>query len=156
MSSASLNRPWAASSVLRRRVLPSSNPVPPPCPRCGPPCTVCSVEPPITAAATRFWDNQQGGTRIAVVAATGAVIAATVIALGIIVSSDVRGRATGAAAIYHTRARVARTFLDASMAAKQTPALSVFTQLEKLKELRSAKVLTESEFAEQKAKLFSS
>jgi hypothetical protein len=115
----------------------------------------------VTAVATRFWNGQQGGTRIAVVAVTGAVIAAVAIALAIIVGSDVRARASGAVAIYDARARIAVKLLEVSAAAKQPPpkaatpptAAGVLEQLLKVKELKDQGLLTDDEFAEQKAKI---
>ncbi len=71
----------------------------------------------IAAAATRFWNGQQGGSRIALLATTGAVIAAVILALAWIVSSDVRGRASGACCIYEARSGVAQKFLDVALAA---------------------------------------
>jgi Short C-terminal domain len=114
----------------------------------------------VTAVATRFWNGQQGGVRIAVVAATGAVIAGVAIALAIIVSSDVRARASGAVAIYDARARVAVKLLDVSSAVKPAPPkattpspATVLEQLLKVKELKDQGLLTDDEFAEQKAKI---
>jgi len=66
----------------------------------------------IAAAATNFWDAQEGGTRIALVASTGAVIAAALVALAVIIGSDVRGRALGATGVYAARAEVTVAFLD--------------------------------------------
>jgi hypothetical protein len=71
----------------------------------------------VTAAANNFWQQQKGGTQAALVLATGAVVAAAVIALAIMVSSDVRGRAHGAVAIYEARSRIAVKFLEVSYGA---------------------------------------
>jgi hypothetical protein len=77
----------------------------------------------LTASITKFWNGQQGGSRIALLAVTGGLLAAVAIALAIIVSSDVRGRATGAAAIYATRAQVASSMLEL-ICCSQKPAAS--------------------------------
>jgi len=66
----------------------------------------------ITAAITKFWDSETGGERIAITASIAAVIAAGIVAIAIMVSSDVRGRAAGAVAQYEARAAVATTFLQ--------------------------------------------
>lgn len=66
----------------------------------------------ITAAITKFWSGQHGDVRVALLATTGGVIAFVAIALAIIVSSDVRGRAAGAVAIYQTRASVTSSMLE--------------------------------------------
>ena len=68
----------------------------------------------ITAAVTRFWNGQQGGARIAMIATTGAVVAAIAIALAIIIHGDVTGRAAGAVAIYAARQGITETFLEVS------------------------------------------
>lgn len=75
----------------------------------------------IAAAVTRFWNGQQGGTRIALIATTGAVIAAVAIALAIIIASDVSGRAAGAVAVYEARRSVAEKFLGVAYAASHQP-----------------------------------
>jgi hypothetical protein len=115
----------------------------------------------ITAVATRFWDGQQGGTRVAVVLATGAVIAAVAIALAVIVSADVRARGTGAAAIYDARSAIAVKFLEVSAAEKPAPPKpaapasteSVHQQLLLVKDLRDQGLITDDEVAEMKAKI---
>jgi len=66
----------------------------------------------VAAAVTHFWDSQTGGTRIAFVASTAGVIAAALIALAIIIGSDVRGRALGATGVYAARAEVTVAFFD--------------------------------------------
>jgi len=118
----------------------------------------------ITAVATRFWNGVQGGTRIAVVAGVAGVVAASLIALAIIVGSDVRGRALGATAVYAARAKIAVEFLEASLATKvpasraplvitTAPPLSMADELAKLAGLHTTGVLTDEEFWAQKAKL---
>ncbi|MGO8862087.1 MAG: hypothetical protein ACLQRH_15170 [Acidimicrobiales bacterium] len=76
----------------------------------------------ITAAITKFWNGQHGGERIALIASTGAVVVAVAIALAVIISSDVRGRAIGASAVYAARAQIATTFIEASLAASAAQA----------------------------------
>jgi hypothetical protein len=76
----------------------------------------------IATAVSGFWDGETGGVRIALVAATGAILAAATIALAIIVSADVRGRAAGAQAIYSARAAIAAEFLHAASEASARPA----------------------------------
>src|ERR1035437_7127104 len=61
----------------------------------------------ISAAVTKFWSDQHGGTRIALVATTGAVLASAAVAPAVIISSDVRARALGASALYGARAQIA-------------------------------------------------
>ncbi len=68
----------------------------------------------IATAVSGFWDGETGGVRIALVAATGAIIVAAAIALAMIVSADVRGRAAGAQAIYAARASIAGEFMQAA------------------------------------------
>jgi hypothetical protein len=65
----------------------------------------------VTAAATRFWSAQPGATRVALVAATGAIIVATLIGLALIVSADIRSRAVGATGVYAARAQIATEFV---------------------------------------------
>jgi hypothetical protein len=64
----------------------------------------------ITSAATGFWNAQQDGTRVALVATTGAIIAAVVIGLTVIIATDIRARAMGARSIYEARGRIATKF----------------------------------------------
>jgi hypothetical protein len=121
----------------------------------------------IAAVATRFWSGTSGGTRIAVVVAVAAVVAASLIALAIIVSSDVRGRATGATAVYYARATVAKEFAQASVAAaapgpmanihlSTAPPLSMADELQKLTQLHANQVLSDEEYLAQKVKLLAS
>jgi len=76
----------------------------------------------ITAAITKFWSGQHGDVRIALLATTGGVLVAVAIALAVIVSSDVHGRAMGAAAIYATRAQVTSTMLELICRSQKPPA----------------------------------
>jgi trimeric autotransporter adhesin len=71
----------------------------------------------IAAVATRFWNSQTGDARVALLAATGAVLAAAVLALAIIISADVRSRANGATAVYAARAHITGKFIEATMSA---------------------------------------
>lgn len=80
----------------------------------------------VTGAVSAFWTGQSSGIRIALVAGIAGVLAAVAIALAIIISSDVRGRANGASAIYAARAAITVQFLreayDASAKAAAAPA----------------------------------
>lgn len=67
----------------------------------------------IVGAVQRFWSNQTGGTRIALIASFAGFLAAAVLAIAIIVSADVRGRATGSVAEYNARSDVTVAFLGA-------------------------------------------
>lgn len=115
----------------------------------------------ITTVATRFWSNLQGNERVAAVAATGAVIAAAIIALAIIVSADVRGRALGTTEIYAARARIAERFLQVSATAKQPvakaatppPLDQVIEQLRQLKAAHDEGLISADELADKRAKL---
>jgi hypothetical protein len=66
----------------------------------------------ITTAATRFWDNLSGSGRAAIIGASGFVIAAALIALAVIIRSDLQARSAGAAALYAGRAAVAVKLLE--------------------------------------------
>jgi hypothetical protein len=78
----------------------------------------------ITAAASGFWNSQTGATRIALLSATAGVIAAATVAIAWIVTSDVRGRAVGAAAIYEARSRVTEQLLEVAYRASAVPAVA--------------------------------
>ncbi len=71
--------------------------------------------------ATRFWNGEQGTARVALLASVGAVVVAAVIALALIVSSDIRSRAAGMSAVYAARATVAQKFLAIAFDASQAP-----------------------------------
>jgi len=68
----------------------------------------------IIAAIQGIWGGEHDPVRVAFVAGAAVVVAALAIAIGIIVSSDVRGRAAGAAAQIQARANIATTFLALS------------------------------------------
>ncbi|GEM_PF-3059516 len=67
-----------------------------------------------TAAVQGIWGGQSDNVRIAMVGGAATLLAAMAIAIAIMVSSDVRGRATGTVALYQARAQVAVTFLSLS------------------------------------------
>lgn len=79
----------------------------------------------IVGAVQKFWTGQSGGIRIALVASFAGFMSVTVIAIAIMVGSDVRGRAIGSVARYETRSAVTVAFLEAvanlSMANRPTP-----------------------------------
>lgn len=60
---------------------------------------------------SRHWQNEGAAVRSAAIGGTLLVAAAALIALSIIVSSDVRARGHGAAAQYHARAQIAEAYL---------------------------------------------
>jgi hypothetical protein len=68
----------------------------------------------VVAAIQGIWGNEHDPVRVAFIAAAAVVLAALAISIGIIVSSDVRGRAIGAVAQYEVREQVASTFLSLS------------------------------------------
>jgi hypothetical protein len=75
----------------------------------------------VTGSVSAFWTGQSSGIRIALIAGVAGVLAAAAIALAIIVSSDVRGRATGATAIYAARAAITVEFLRGAYQASAPP-----------------------------------
>lgn len=76
----------------------------------------------ISAAATSFWNGQATDVRVGLIAGIAALLVAAVIAVAVIISSDVRGRAQGAAAQYAARASVANHFMQLSLlASRPTP-----------------------------------
>ncbi|MDQ2726768.1 MAG: hypothetical protein M3Y91_02640 [Actinomycetota bacterium] len=79
----------------------------------------------ISTAATGFWNGQHGGARIALIGGMAAVVAATFVAVAVIVASDVRGRAAGAVAQYNARAQVACQFMALSLGANQAAPSSI-------------------------------
>ena len=68
----------------------------------------------IGTAVTRFWDGQPTSIRASLVASAAFVVAATVIAIAIVVSSDVRARGQAQMAVYAAREAVAVAFLQAA------------------------------------------
>ena len=68
----------------------------------------------IWAAVKGFWIAQGENQRIAYIGATALIVSAVVIALAIIVRSDVQGRAIASAAEYEARAKIANAFLQTS------------------------------------------
>jgi hypothetical protein len=66
----------------------------------------------VATGGLAIWGGLQGGERIAVIAASAGLLSAIAVALSVIVGSDIRGRATGAVAIYEARATVTREFLN--------------------------------------------
>ena len=70
----------------------------------------------VTAAVKGVRSAEHDAVRIAIIAGAAVVLAALALAIAIIVSSDVRGRAAGAATQIHARASVATTFLTLSRA----------------------------------------
>ncbi len=83
--------------------------------------------PAIVAVIEGIWGHESDPVRIAFVGGGALVLAAISIAIGIIISADVGGRAAGSAAEYHARALVASTFLRLSrrQAAGQLASASV-------------------------------
>src|SRR3954447_25918440 len=73
----------------------------------------------VTAAVTGFWSGEGTGVRIALVAGGAVFLAATVIAIAVIVAADVRGRAAGSVAQYDVRRQVAVSVLELSLTAHQ-------------------------------------
>jgi hypothetical protein len=65
----------------------------------------------LTAAFAAFWKGSVAGVQITLLAASGLVLAASVLAIALVVSADVRARGTGAAAQYNARARIADAYL---------------------------------------------
>ena len=65
----------------------------------------------ITAAANKFWLGTDSNTHVALVAGAAFVIGAALIAIGLMVTSDVRARGEGQAALYQMRAHLASVFL---------------------------------------------
>ena len=49
----------------------------------------------ITSAATKFWSGQSGAVRVGLIGGMAAVLVAAIIAVSVMVASDVRGRAQG-------------------------------------------------------------
>jgi len=71
----------------------------------------------IVATAQGIWGQEHDIVRVAFVGGAAAVLTAIAIAIAIIVSSDVRGRAVGSVAQIQARAQVAQTFLALSRTA---------------------------------------
>src|SRR6202035_1466809 len=65
----------------------------------------------IVATVQGIWGNEHDLVRVAFVGGAAVVLAALAVAIGLIVSGDVRGRAAGAVAEYQARAQVASTFM---------------------------------------------
>jgi uncharacterized protein YaiE (UPF0345 family) len=65
----------------------------------------------ITAALATFWKSSVPGVQITLLAASGFGLAASLLAIALVVSADVRARGTGAAAQYEARARIADAYL---------------------------------------------
>jgi hypothetical protein len=65
----------------------------------------------ITTAATKFWSGQHGGARIALIAGMAGVIGFALLAIAIMVASDVYGRAIATVATYQARAQISCQFL---------------------------------------------
>jgi hypothetical protein len=76
----------------------------------------------IAAAATRFWAGLSGGSRTAVIAGTCGLLVAIAVALGWIISSDLRARAVAQSAVYQARAAVAAAYLQGASPGKSTGA----------------------------------
>jgi hypothetical protein len=71
----------------------------------------------VTTAVTGFWQNETTSVRIVLVGGTAVFLASAVIAIAVIVSADVKGRAAGSVAQYDVRRQVAMSFLELSLAA---------------------------------------
>jgi len=65
----------------------------------------------IVAVVKGVWGDEHDIVRVAIVSGAAIVLAAFGLAIAIIVSTDVRARATAAATVIEVRARVAKTFL---------------------------------------------
>lgn len=66
------------------------------------------------AAWKGIWSGEHDVVRLGIVVAAALILSAIALALGAIVSSDVRGRAVGAAALFQARAGIATDFLTLS------------------------------------------
>jgi len=71
----------------------------------------------VATGVTGFWDGEGNGVRIALTAGTAVFLAAAVIAIAMIVSADVGGRAAGAVAQYDARRQIAVSLLELSLSA---------------------------------------
>jgi hypothetical protein len=76
----------------------------------------------IAAVVAAFWKGASVDLRLVVVGGAAFVLAAALIAIAIIVSSDVRARGLGAAAQYDARSRVADAYLRGAVTLRQPPA----------------------------------
>jgi hypothetical protein len=76
----------------------------------------------VASLVTGFWKGEATGVRIALTAGTALFLAAAVIAVAVIVASDVRGRAAGAVSQYNVRSQVAVSLLEVSFAARRDTA----------------------------------
>jgi hypothetical protein len=75
----------------------------------------------ILTAVTGFWAKEHDPVRIALIAGAAFFFGAVALAIGIMVSSDVRARGSGAVAQIRTRGEVATTFLTLSRSAANGP-----------------------------------
>ena len=71
----------------------------------------------VATGVTGFWSGEGTGVRIALTAGTAVFLAASVIAIAVIVAADVGGRAAGAVAQYDARRQIAVSVLELSLAA---------------------------------------
>jgi hypothetical protein len=71
----------------------------------------------IISAVTKFWNGESPGVRIGLIAGMAAFLAASVLAISVIVSADLKGRAQGMVALYAARADIANQFLRQSLSA---------------------------------------
>ncbi len=74
----------------------------------------------IAAWATGWWGDAPDALRIATIASAAFILGTTMLAVSIIVASDVKARGQGAAAQYHARAQIADAFLRASARSAET------------------------------------
>jgi hypothetical protein len=71
----------------------------------------------VATAVSGFWEGEANGVRVTLVGGSAVFLAAAVIAIAIIVASDVGGRANGSVAQYQARSAVAVSVLELSLAA---------------------------------------
>lgn len=78
----------------------------------------------ITAAATKFWSGQAPEVRVGLIGGMAGLLIAALIAISVIVSSDVKARGQGTVAMYTARATIAAQFLQESLyASRRAPAV---------------------------------
>jgi hypothetical protein len=66
----------------------------------------------VAAGVTRFWQGEEGATRVAMVVGASGILIATVIAIAWMVVNDVRCRATAGIELYEARKSIARRFME--------------------------------------------
>jgi hypothetical protein len=73
----------------------------------------------VTTAVTGFWANETTSVRVVLLGGSAFFLAASAIAIAVIVAADVSGRAAGAVAQYDARRHIGTSILELSLAAHQ-------------------------------------